>query len=256
MSIVINKTTLQIIELANTPDYPTKDWIINPTIPKCDKKFWKVDVDTLREMTQEEKDELEYSTNSTLYYIIEKKLEVNKNGHDYEKDTNIIINPTMPACDIKYTRIIDGVVVEMKPEEKTELDYITNSSIYIIDTKELLTGKNGYNYENNANILINPILPAVDLIYTKIIDGAVVEMDSAEKYAVDLPRLNKERNLKVTEEVRKIYSLEDELYLLRKLITNEIKQDNQEYLDFLKVYTAAKEKYPIPSSNYTATKVK
>jgi len=59
MAIVMNRTTLQIINSANTPDYPVEDWIINPDLSDVsgiDEKYWKIVGDTVVEMNQSEKD--------------------------------------------------------------------------------------------------------------------------------------------------------------------------------------------------------
>lgn len=55
MSTVVNKTNLQIIYNANTPDYPTSEWIINPTFPQCESKFYKIVGNEIVEMGAEEK---------------------------------------------------------------------------------------------------------------------------------------------------------------------------------------------------------
>lgn len=54
MANVINKTTLQYLQSVNTPDYGA-DWIINPILPDCEKKYWKVSGDKVVEMTAQEK---------------------------------------------------------------------------------------------------------------------------------------------------------------------------------------------------------
>lgn len=55
MSNVINKTTLEYKTSVNTPDFPTKDWIINPVLPTCEKKYWKIKSGKIAEMTAGEK---------------------------------------------------------------------------------------------------------------------------------------------------------------------------------------------------------
>jgi hypothetical protein len=59
MSVVINKQTLERIESANTADYRTGDWWINPTEPDCPGKYWKNDNGTLAEMTAAEKSQVD-----------------------------------------------------------------------------------------------------------------------------------------------------------------------------------------------------
>ncbi len=122
MSNVLNRITKQYLKSVNTPDYPVTEWIHNPFLPNCDKKFMVIEVDTVREMTVKEKAELSYSTESTVYLITEKQLQINVNAHDYESNSNAIINPVMPACDIKYTKVVDSIIVEMTDKEKAVVD--------------------------------------------------------------------------------------------------------------------------------------
>lgn len=45
MSVVINRATRQVIRRANTPDYSSTDWIINPDLSKVDgipDKYWQI----------------------------------------------------------------------------------------------------------------------------------------------------------------------------------------------------------------------
>ena len=122
MANVLNKTTKQYLRSVNTPDYPTSEWLINPVLPLCDQKFWVIEGDTIREMTQAEKDAYLYTYESTIYLIAEKQLLLNKDGADYESDTNAIINPVMPNVDLKYTKVVDGEVVEMSLAEQDKVD--------------------------------------------------------------------------------------------------------------------------------------
>lgn len=122
MANVLNKITKQYLRSVNTPDYPTSEWLINPVIPDCDPKFWVIEGDTIREMAQAEKDAYLYLYESTVYLIVEKHLLVNVDGADYETDANAIINPTMPNCDLKYTKVFVGEVIEMTVEEQDAVD--------------------------------------------------------------------------------------------------------------------------------------
>lgn len=122
MSKVINKSTFKIIEFANTPDYMDGNWIINPTIPSCDKRYWKILNNDIVEMSPEEKNMVNYKTLSTIYLIEEKQLLQNQNGVEFENNINAIINPLMPSCDIKYTKVVDNKVIEMTTDEKLIVD--------------------------------------------------------------------------------------------------------------------------------------
>lgn len=122
MANVLNRITKQYLKSVNTPDYHKSEWIINPVLPVCNPKYYIIEGDTVREMDAAEKNELSYSTESSIYLITEKQLLININGHDYETNTNAIINPTMPVCDIKYTKAVDDSIIEMSDEEKHVVD--------------------------------------------------------------------------------------------------------------------------------------
>lgn len=76
MATVVNRTTFQIIDSANTPDYDPALWLINP--PGLDTllasavpvKYWKVVSDDLAEMTQPEKDVVDTNAASVAAMIL------------------------------------------------------------------------------------------------------------------------------------------------------------------------------------------
>ena len=122
MANVLHRITRQYLKSKNTPNYPVEDWIINPVLPNCDKKYYVIEGNIVREMTQLEKNNLIYSTESSVYLVEEKQLLNNINGHDYESNSNAIINSIIPDCDIKYTKVVNDSVVEMTAEEKYIVD--------------------------------------------------------------------------------------------------------------------------------------
>ena len=183
MANVLHRITKQYIKSVNTPDYPELEWIINPVLPECNSKFWVIEGNIVREMTQNEMDELSYSTESTVYFIVEKQLLTNVNGNDHELDINAIINPVMPSCDIKYTKVVDSVIVEVTKEEKNIID-----------------------------------LP-------------------------DKLRKNKED---IITEIRLVYTIEDEIDILRRLAFGSLNTSTQESNDYINVVNAANAKYPKP----------
>ena len=122
MANVINRLTKQYLKSVNTPDYPKSDWIHNPIIPICGHKYWVIEGDLVRGMDRSEIDKLIYSTESSVYLIAEKQQLAEVNGHDYEGNPNAIINPSMPTCDIRYTKVVDGQVVGMTKEEEAVVD--------------------------------------------------------------------------------------------------------------------------------------
>jgi hypothetical protein len=59
MSSALHRTTFQIVDSINTPDYPVGTWVINPDLSPVSGvavKYWKLTGDVLSEMTQGEKD--------------------------------------------------------------------------------------------------------------------------------------------------------------------------------------------------------
>jgi len=42
MANVLNIHTMEYRKSANTPDYMDGNWLINPVLPDCDKKYWKL----------------------------------------------------------------------------------------------------------------------------------------------------------------------------------------------------------------------
>jgi len=59
MSIVLNRTTKQLLRSANTPDYPAVDWIIEPNLSAVvgvPPKYWVITDDVISEMDQAAKD--------------------------------------------------------------------------------------------------------------------------------------------------------------------------------------------------------
>lgn len=59
MADVLNRTTKQLLRSVNSPDYDPADWIINPDLSGVSGVpvvYWKIDGDTVSEMSQAEKD--------------------------------------------------------------------------------------------------------------------------------------------------------------------------------------------------------
>ena len=54
-SNVIEKKTLRYLKSVHTPDYQNSNYIINPILPKCDKKYWVIKDNRVMEMTEAEK---------------------------------------------------------------------------------------------------------------------------------------------------------------------------------------------------------
>lgn len=59
MANVLNRTTREYRESANTPDFPADQWIINPdlsAVAGVARKYWKILLDAVLAMTQAERD--------------------------------------------------------------------------------------------------------------------------------------------------------------------------------------------------------
>ena len=54
-SNVIEKKTMRYLKSVHTPLYDNENYIINPVLPKCDKKYWVIKDNTVVEMTEAEK---------------------------------------------------------------------------------------------------------------------------------------------------------------------------------------------------------
>jgi hypothetical protein len=78
MANVLHKETLRFITSVNTPDYNTDEWIINPTLPNCEKKYWKISGNRVVKMTAAERQIVDDN-------IIAKKLEQETNSSDLDQ---------------------------------------------------------------------------------------------------------------------------------------------------------------------------
>ena len=55
MANVLNRSTLEYRKSVNTPEYDPAQWLINPALPLCERKYWKILEDFVFEMTAAEK---------------------------------------------------------------------------------------------------------------------------------------------------------------------------------------------------------
>ena len=272
MAVIMDKVTLKIINRSgNTPEFPRDRYIINPDeemMVSVPREYWKVDGDILREMTQIEKDEYEYNTNSKIYFINTKTLESGKDGREYESDSNAIINPDEIAGGIEYGKVVADKLVAMTATERTAYDYTNKSSIYLIIEKELLTNQNGADFESDINAIINPTMPEgiggaidVETRFTKVVNGEIVMMSeieidtinsdeaatkAIEDAAIETARILKEWEINIAAEIAKVYTLADEISMIRKLSTGESIVTDDDIVEWFAVIAAAKIKYIKP----------
>jgi hypothetical protein len=55
MANVLNIHTLEYLKSVNTPDYKDGNWLINPQLPDCAPKYWKIAGENVEEMSASEK---------------------------------------------------------------------------------------------------------------------------------------------------------------------------------------------------------
>ena len=268
----MDKDTLQIIDRSgNTPEFPKERFIINPDeemMARVPKEYWVVDGEILREMTQDEKDEYAYNTNSKIYFIDTKTLESGKDGREYELDVNAIINPIEIDGGIEYGKVVGNELVSMTAAERTAYDYANKSRIYLIAEKELLTNQNGSDFESDINAIIDPIMPEgidntidTEVRFTEIIDDVIVMMSDtdiniikADEAAIKLSddiaaeyiKVVNEWEINIAAEIAKVYTLADEISMIRKLSTGESIVTDDDIVEWFAVIAAAKIKYIKP----------
>ena len=118
MSTVLNRTTKRLIQSANTPDYPTADWIINPdlsAVAGVNSKYWKISGDVVSEMSAGEKtteDDVVANVDVTkatkLAAIDDKTLSLIYAGEDHVAATIRILKTAVNAAATKAA--VDAVV--------------------------------------------------------------------------------------------------------------------------------------------------
>ena len=78
MATVLNKNTMELRRSVNTPDYPSKDWIVNPDLSAVEsvpRKYWKLSGNDVVEMNQSEKDAKDASMQPPAREVARKKIE-------------------------------------------------------------------------------------------------------------------------------------------------------------------------------------
>lgn len=55
MSNVIHKTTLRYLTSQSWPEYNNGEWINNPILPNCERKYWRIVSGQVKEMTTTQK---------------------------------------------------------------------------------------------------------------------------------------------------------------------------------------------------------
>lgn len=76
MANVLHKRTLTYLTSVNTIEYMNGEWIINPQLPNCDKKYWKIVGDEVVEMTPEEKSQKDLQERQEMRYMPKSKMQI------------------------------------------------------------------------------------------------------------------------------------------------------------------------------------
>lgn len=110
MALVVNRLTGNIIPIANTPDYPTEQWLINPVLPEgVAWKYLKVVGDSVVEMTAEEKDAVDNPPETTPERHGREQREgvLLSNGWrlKYDKDSRAMMNDLKSLIDLAGDQI-------------------------------------------------------------------------------------------------------------------------------------------------------
>lgn len=69
MASVLNRTTREYRESANTPDYPAQDWIISPDMTAVagqPSKYWSISGDTVSLMSQAQRDAVDAAESAAI----------------------------------------------------------------------------------------------------------------------------------------------------------------------------------------------
>lgn len=261
----MDKATLKIVDRSgDTPEFPRDKYIINPDeemMVSVPREYWKVDGDILREMTQAEKDELEYATNTRIYFLSSGTLSPPLNGNDWDpEDSTIIINPVIPDIGLEYSKPIAGELVPMNTDERAQYDYTHKSEVYIISKKEIIRGVDATPYENDIDAIIGAVIPdMIEARFTEVINNKVVAMPQesidaiktaeAEAKAIeDAAKENeiseKERCKNIADRIKLKYTPADERAFNRKLNTGEMTLNNLEIVEWLAYVNESKALYP------------
>jgi hypothetical protein len=116
VATVVNRTTFQIIDSVNTPDYDPLFWLINP--PGLDillstavpVRYWKVVGDDLAEMTQPEKDVVDTNAASVAAMISALQDQIDNDVSNY------VLTRYTVTQQISFTKIFaDGIRKKLIP---------------------------------------------------------------------------------------------------------------------------------------------
>lgn len=130
MNIVVNKLTLDMLQVKDTSFYPTSDWLHNPDFSEVElveKKYWKVENDALVEMTSSEKEVVDqnYIENIRLLTIqdIDAKTDaLILNGASFDGHLFSLTNEAQMNWNSLFTLMMAGTIPVTADYEISTLD--------------------------------------------------------------------------------------------------------------------------------------
>jgi vacuolar-type H+-ATPase subunit C/Vma6 len=116
VATVVNRTTFQIIESVNSPDYDTISWLINPPgldallIGAIPTRYWKIVDDDLAEMDQTEKDAVDTNATNVAAMILALQDQI-----DFDV-SNYILTRYTTTQQVSFTKLyVDGLRKKLIP---------------------------------------------------------------------------------------------------------------------------------------------
>ncbi len=136
MANVLNRLTKEQLYSVNTGDYQTADWIINPNLSAVSgipSKYWKITGDVVSEMSQEEKEVVDYPYLTGLVVVYDPDDPVVANRvvlvipgtllTNFDEASNVLQDPVLPNnVPFKYMKVSVGALIEMTSGEKDDVD--------------------------------------------------------------------------------------------------------------------------------------
>jgi hypothetical protein len=169
MARILNRTTKQLLNHVNTPDYSEADWIINPDLSSVEllpAKYWKITEDVVSEMSNDEKDTVDNALlpsaklDKTNQFVIETRAYIN-NAYAPERQQTLAVLRSEALQNIYSidSSVFDGVglndaissgvyagyynlpLIEVIIDSTGEVDTFTVKNIGItISTNNIITG--------------------------------------------------------------------------------------------------------------------
>jgi len=130
MADVVSKASPQagVLRSVDTPQYPSTDWFVNPTLPTTPAKYWKNDGGVLAEMTAQEKATVDATlqqvedTREKAVYHVETSNEVSGTTSDawQQKVELVTVNLSPGDYALTYSWMVVSTSVSTRMEVRLE----------------------------------------------------------------------------------------------------------------------------------------